>query len=159
MKVCIINTLLLLSVWNLAAQRSSLHATSAKRAFSSNVRGISASKIIGETIVLSRTSGDITALPTNRPITLDTRLPYDMTVYPNPEGDILSLKLEGTVNQPIRVQLVDASGNLMTGWSFELDRPGFIRRSTQELPSGVYYLRLSYADGSHASSIPILRVI
>jgi hypothetical protein len=124
----------------------------------------SVSATMGESIVNSVTSGNLITLQgfqqplSGGMVSIDAPLaPFSLTVFPNPVQNQLSIDLSGRLEQPIRLQLFDASGRSISDWDFELSQPGFTQRSTEQLATGMYFLRVSQLDGKYASTMPIIR--
>lgn len=81
----------------------------------------------------------------------------DISVYPNPVGSEMNIKIEGNMTSPIQMNLYDASGRLIPGWSIEVRQAGIIRRPAGQLASGAYFLRMTQENGMPLETLPIVK--
>ena len=126
---------------------------------------INASQTLGEAIIgTSSTSASVIATqgfeqPDNFTTSIETPEGYmlDVSVYPNPVGDLMNIKLEGTITSPIQIELYDASGRLIPGWTREVRQTGIIEQPAAQLASGAYFLRVSQTNGTPLRTLPIVK--
>lgn len=115
----------------------------------SSDNSLSISWTLGETIVPTYVSQDgslilihgfqqkviITSIEEN------IEVPVSVTVFPNPAGESVNIRFESLVDRLINVQILDAQGRIVKTDRIEVS---VIQKTIniQDLPSGVYYLRL-----------------
>ena len=69
----------------------------------------------------------------------------------------ITLSLTGVLNEPVDIQLFDASGRAISEWNFSLRESGDKQMSTESLAKGVYILRFSQNNGEKVHSLRIMR--
>lgn len=111
--------------------------------------GISISWTLGETIIPTYTAPDnsiilthgfqsqliITAIEEN----LETKV--SVTVYPNPASDIVNIKFEEPLDEEVNVMFISSQGKPVK--TLVIEETSVEKQvNLQDLPAGVYYLRL-----------------
>lgn len=112
--------------------------------------GISISWTLGETIVPTFTSTDNTIILTHgfQPQLLITAVEenidvkVNVTVYPNPASDVVNIRFEEAVQDEMRVTIISSGGKPVKSLIIE---PATLEKqiNLQDLPAGIYYLRLT----------------
>jgi hypothetical protein len=75
---------------------------------------------------------------------------FSITAYPNPVGDELTVKINGTINANGKVELMDASGKLIKTIAAG---SSMLTINMNGLSSGIYLIR--YVDSEHVQTIKI----
>jgi len=150
MKRTILNTILLLLTLATTAQVKQEVIASAGGFNKSADNSISISWTLGETIVPTFTSADGSLILTHgfqqklilTAIEENLGEQVKVTVYPNPASEIINIGFEEATDKEILVYLLDAQGRLVKTDKIEA---ASIEKSInlQELPAGIYYLRLT----------------
>ncbi len=110
---------------------------------------LSISWTLGETIVPTYVSQDGSIILTHgfqqkiiiTSIEENFEVPVSVTVYPNPASESVNIKFESLVDRMINVQIMDAQGRIVRTDRIEIS---VIQKTInlQDLPSGVYFLKL-----------------
>ncbi|RYE15097.1 MAG: T9SS type A sorting domain-containing protein [Sphingobacteriales bacterium] len=79
-------------------------------------------------------------------------LPFEISTYPNPVGDILTIDLKGKIAASSKAQIVDVTGKTLISTDIS-EHTTTINMSA--LPAGNYLLK--YTDGSHDKSIKVTK--
>ncbi|MGQ9620460.1 MAG: T9SS type A sorting domain-containing protein [Bacteroidales bacterium] len=114
---------------------------------------ISISWTLGETLVPTYISQDGSLILTHgfqqkliiTGIDENLEVPVTVTVYPNPASESVNIKFESMVDRLVRVQITDAEGRIVKTDRIEVS----VLQKTinlQDLPSGVYFMRLIKGD-------------
>lgn len=99
--------------------------------------GLVSSKACGEVVILSRSTG----VP-------GTQLAgSEFTLYPNPATAELTLELKGGNITTAHVQIMNASGQLVSASTATFDASGKSKLNTAQLAPGSYFIRLSNSEG------------
>jgi hypothetical protein len=111
--------------------------------------GISLSWTLGETIIPAFTSGDGALVLTHgfqqqlivTTIEENIDVPVEVKIYPNPASDLITIAFETEVQSVIGITMLDSHGRLVKTDKIE---PSMAEKqmNLQDLPSGIYYLRL-----------------
>ena len=110
---------------------------------------ISISWTLGETIVPTYVSQDGSLILTHgfqqkiiiTAIEENLEVPVSVTIYPNPASESVNIRFETAVDKLIQVQMLDAQGRIIKTDRIEVS----VLQKTinlQDLPSGVYFMRL-----------------
>jgi hypothetical protein len=144
-----IYVILIFMVFALSAKSQVKQEVIASAGGYSTATGVSLSWTLGETIVPAFTSPDgsvklnhgfqqqtiVTTVEENIDI------PVEVKIYPNPASDILNIGFESAVETEISLTILDSHGRLVKS-----DRVEALtvekQVNLQDLPAGVYYLRL-----------------
>jgi hypothetical protein len=111
---------------------------------------ISISWTLGETIVPTFTSQDGSLILTHgfqqkliiTAIDENLEEPVKVTIYPNPASEVINIQFESATDKEISLYLLDSQGRLVKTDKIEV---ATINKTIdlQELPAGIYYLRLT----------------
>jgi len=71
----------------------------------------------------------------------------NLSIYPNPVDDFIRIDLESTVLSPIRIRLVNVSGQLIEHRDVAAATSFSETMNLEQLPAGVYFLQLSNEEG------------
>jgi hypothetical protein len=116
----------------------------------SSDNSISISWTLGETIIPTFTSSDGSLILTHgfqQKLVITTEVEnieesVKITIYPNPASEIVNIQFETAPDKEILLYLLDAQGKLVKTDKIE---PSIAEKqiNLQDLPAGVYYLRLA----------------
>lgn len=83
----------------------------------------------------------------------------DFAVYPNPVSDLLTIELNPLKDEVIRVNIVDATGRLMSYQEQEVttNTTSIIHLDTKKLVVGMYYIKIDSAYKFETKKINVLR--
>lgn len=112
--------------------------------------GIAISWTLGETIIPTFKSADQSVLLTSgfQPVLIVTAVEENINVavkvkvYPNPASDIIHILFENAVDEETAVMLLDSFGRLVKSGVIEATMTEK-EINLQDVPSGIYYLRLT----------------
>lgn len=165
MKAYITLIAMLLTISGMQAQLTGEWTVYSTQGGSTTSGTLSFSYTMGQPIVGTTTSGSLAFLegfqvPETGTVGIEDELgvTVNLSVYPNPTVDQLSVELEGNLTETIHLQLFDATGRAIPGWSMEVREAGVVSRSVASLASGTYFLRLRKADGQPFKAIPIIKL-
>jgi hypothetical protein len=150
MKRNILITTLMLFTLAAAAQVKQEVIASAGGYDKSADNSISISWTLGETIVPTFTSQDGSLILTHgfqqkliiTAIDENLEEPVKVTIYPNPASEVINIQFESSTDKEISLYLLDSQGRLVKTDKIEV---ATINKTIdlQELPAGIYYLRLT----------------
>jgi hypothetical protein len=150
MKRNILITTLMLFTLAAAAQVKQEVIASAGGYDKSADNSISISWTLGETIVPTFTSQDGSLILTHgfqqkliiTAIDENLEEPVKVTIYPNPASEVINIQFESATDKEISLYLLDSQGRLVKTDKIEV---ATINKTIdlQELPAGIYYLRLT----------------
>jgi len=159
-----LTALLLSCAWSLSAQVTASRFVFSTFGSAKTGATLNATQTMGEPLIGTVSTSSLIATQGFQQAddgTVSIKTPWtnqlEVTVFPNPVADHMILELEGTLEEPLQVQLFDASGRLMPGWSFSIRNTGKTERSTEALPTGAYFLRVSQTNGGQVQTLPIIR--
>lgn len=68
----------------------------------------------------------------------------DISYFPNPAGDEVTLRLEMDKNQAVLIELTDLQGRVLRDWNKETSHSGQqeFQLSLQDIPSGLFFIRV-----------------
>lgn len=116
----------------------------------SSDKSVSISWTLGETIIPTFVSGDRSLILTHgfqqrliiSSVEENFEDPVDVTVFPNPAGESINILFKSAIDKEILISLLDAQGKLVR--SAQIEVTAIIKQiNLQDLPAGVYYLRLT----------------
>lgn len=126
------------------------------------VDGISISYTVGEAMVSTQISPDLvlyqgfqqgieSMITSNDPTLIDVRV----KVYPNPTANMLHVELSATENISWNIELLDLKGSQLQ--THNTDKSGIhdFQLSLEDLPVGIYQLRMHDTEGHYFKSINI----
>lgn len=110
--------------------------------------GLSISWTLGETIIPTFTNGDLVLTHGFQQQLLVTTVEENLEelvhvkVFPNPASDNVNIKFESPVEGEISLTIIDAQGRLI---KTDFIEPAMLEKqiNLQDLPAGIYYLRLT----------------
>lgn len=105
-------------------------------------------------IISDGTCTDTSACTTINNIGFDDLEFGQISVYPNPAADNLSISLEGK-NEPLAIALYDVTGKLVLSMNQIAELTKFIELDISSLENGTYLLKMSYP--SDEISLPIVK--
>lgn len=122
--------------------------------------GISLSWTLGETIIPTFKSADNSIILTHgfqqqlivTSVEENLEIPVSVKVFPNPASEILNIRFDEPVDGELRIYLINSEGRLV--------KTDFIEAVTtekqlnmQDLPAGMYYLRLTKGKVSNVYKV------
>ena len=110
--------------------------------------GVSLSWTLGETVIPTYKSGDVILTHgfqqhvSVATIKKELELQVDIVVYPNPAVEVLNIRFGSSLSSEIDLALLDSNGRTIKS---EIIEASVIEKqlNLQDLPGGVYYLRLT----------------
>jgi len=79
----------------------------------------------------------------------------DLMPFPNPASNLVSISLQGVVDEKVNVKVFSPEGRLVKSFNNQPVTSASIELSVQDLSSGLYYLLIETKDGSHAGKIVV----
>lgn len=77
--------------------------------------------------------------------------------FPNPFTDFVDVSFTDVVNGPVKYDLFDVQGRLLTAGAIQIEDSAYFRASLPDVASGVYFLRLQVGD-QEAETVKLLKV-
>jgi Secretion system C-terminal sorting domain len=112
--------------------------------------GLSISWTLGETIIPTFTSADGSLTLTHgfqqeliiTTVEENLEILVNLTIFPNPASDIINFKFDQPIDGEIVMSMIDAQGKFIKN---EIIESAIIEKqiNLQDLPAGIYYLRLT----------------
>jgi hypothetical protein len=142
---------MILCACSVAAQQINQEVIASAGGFNtSSDKSVSISWTLGETIIPTLVSGDGSLILTHgfqqkiivSSVEENFEDPVDVTVFPNPAGESINIQFKSAIDKEILISLLDAQGKLVRTDRIEVT--ALIKQmNLQDLPAGVYYLRLT----------------
>jgi hypothetical protein len=116
----------------------------------SSDKSVSISWTLGETVIPTLTSGDRSLILTHgfqqkliiSSVEENFEDPVNVTVFPNPAGESIKIQFKSAIDKEILISLLDAQGKLVR--TDQIEATVLVKQiNLQDLPAGVYYLRLT----------------
>lgn len=151
MKRRILMLAMILCAYSVVAQQINQEVIATAGGFNtSSDKSVSISWTLGETIIPTLVSSDGSLILTHgfqQRLTVSSveenfEDPVDVTVFPNPAGESINIQFKSAIDKEILISLLDAQGKLVR--TDQIEVTALIKQmNLQDLPAGVYYLRLT----------------
>lgn len=142
---------MILCAYSVVAQQINQEVIATAGGFNtSSDKSVSISWTLGETIIPTLVSSDGSLILTHgfqQRLTVSSveenfEDPVDVTVFPNPAGESINIQFKSAIDKEILISLLDAQGKLVR--TDQIEVTALIKQmNLQDLPAGVYYLRLT----------------
>jgi hypothetical protein len=83
-------------------------------------------------------------------LTASNSLPQAKTIfYPNPFTEYINIDIEDTLNSPVRIKLMDASGRVIREYVMDKTNKGVKIDGLGDLRSGIYFIQVNYNNSTY----------